>query len=689
MRVVFDELCLYLDLLLFLVGTLLYGFLTRELFRRGEVLPGNWPLRALLVCLTLWYGGTLADHVVPMLVGTHLRFAGAGTALDVARAWAWLLSLSLLVHTLVRILAAEHPRSVTGMRWFLTLAAYLPLVLFVGPAVEFARAGDVFLATATQRFYPRVILHAVVTLTLAGLVTWWLKRRLQDRRLLDFLRRLAWVLAALLTLLVSGGFFDPWSEQATGGERLLRSLLLGGLLLPGGLFAFYVQRYNLLRLSLSHRSLRHFLGVLLVITLVMAAGPAMGVADIALLRRFVAWGLLFALFLGIGYSPLSQAALRRFPALRSLLGKNLSPRELDRLMDSIQSLDVTERDARERTATELGRWLGSEAAFLQPPQERPETAPFWAHFVASDDQLTHRLSPPDPRLASLLTRCHLHALFPLRVEGRLEGILGLGASATGGGYGDGELEAVRLVIRQLAATLALRRLLDARIAEERRLAEQERLGFLGLISASLAHEIKNPLSSMKVLAQALREDLAAGTPDSEGVHDLDLIVEQIDRLDETSREILGIVRPPTGTHADLAALVQSALYVLQAEARKRGVELDGDDVAGVGEVPGSAALWQTVVMNLILNAVEHTPAGETAHVRLVNDDGGVVFETTNPGARLDDDEIHRIFEPFVSDGGTGLGLALVARRLEEVGGKVEVRCEDERVTFRVHIAGEP
>lgn len=145
------------------------------------------------------------------------------------------------------------------------------------------------------------------------------------------------------------------------------------------------------------------------------------------------------------------------------------------------------------------------------------------------------------------------------------------------------------MIRQLAATLTLRRMMQARVAEEHRLAEQERLSLVGLISASLAHEIKNPLSSMKSLAQALREDLASDDPDSEGVADLDLIVEQIDRLDETSREIVGIARPRPGETTDLEAVVRSALYVLQAEARKRGVEIDGSEVGGVGEVPGSAA----------------------------------------------------------------------------------------------------
>ncbi len=680
----YTELYLYAELLLFLIGTLLYGFLSRELLRRREVLAGNWPVRLMVISLTVWFGGALLDQTLEMLAGDAATLAAPGVALDLGRAFAWLLSLPLLAHTLAKILADTEPAARGVWRW-LPLPAYLTLGLFLGPAWEFARSAEPFLGPAIPRVYSRIVLHAVVSLALAAILALRVSRSFDDRRLLGFLRALAVILTALLALLVTGGFFEPWSEVAAGFDRLLRTLLLGGLLLPGALFAFYVQRYNLLRLSLSHGTLRHFLGVLLLVLLVIAAGPALGGADVRLLRRLVAWGLLLALFLGTAYSPLLKLAVRRSAALRRFLGENLSPRELDRLMDNIQSLEMSESEALGRTAVEVGRWLDSDAAFLLPPAEGPETAPFWSHFDAGEDSVVHRLAPPTSQLASLLSRQRLHAVFALRVEGRLEGVLGLAVSATGGGYSSGEIEAVRLAIRQLAGTLALRRLVESRIAEERRMVEQERLGMLGLVSASLAHEIKNPLSSMKALAQSLREDLAADGDAADGVADLDVIVEQIDRLHLTTREILGLARPSSGEPADLAALVRSTLYVLQAEARKHGVELAGEVDSGSAplRVSGSAAAWQTVIFNLILNAIEHTPAGDRAGVRLAAAAGAVVFETANPGEPLDDDSRQRIFEPFVSSGGTGLGLALVARRVREVGGSIDVRSEHGRVVFRV------
>lgn len=687
---VLAELGHYFELLVYLAGTFLYLFLTRELLRRPQVLPGNWPLRALLVCLTLWYGLTLVDEVLDMLLGRPSWLALPGVAIDLTRASAWLASFPFLVHTVVGVLRQDDAAARRGRWRWLPPLAYLTLVIFVPAAVGFARAAEPLLASASREIFDRVAVWGAAMLVLTGALTTGLVRRSGDARLAGFLRLLIVVLAALAALLGVGALTDPWSPAAAGADRLVRTLLLAALLLPGALFAFYVQRYNLLRLSLSHRTLRHFAAVLLLVVLVMLGGPALGFEDFVLFRRFVAWGLLLALFLGLAYQPLVDRLLRRSPAARRFLGKSLAPRDLERLMASLEDPDLDERTILERTAAELGRWLGAEAAFVRPADDDPYV-PFWQHYEGdAEAPLVHRLDPPSAQLAVRLDRHRLHAVFPLRVEGRLEALLALSVSAVGGGYDMAELEGVQLLIRQVAGALALRRLAAARLAEERLLSERtehERLRMLGLVAASVAHEVKNPLSSMKILAQTLREDLAGDDAHVHGVADLDMILEQIDRLNRTAHEILGLARPRAGSSTELTSLVRSSLYVLAAEAKKRGVELDGSAIEEVGEVRGSETAWQTVVFNLMLNAVERTPSGGHAEVRLSRD-GAVVFETANPGEALGRDAARHLFEAFVSEGGTGLGLALVKRRVEELGAAIEVDHEGDRVIFRV-TSGEP
>lgn len=669
---------LYLDLLIFLAGTLLYGFLTREVLRRRRVLQRNLPLRLLFACWCLWYAGALIDGVLAMLLGDPRHVLGLNTGLDLLRGFAWLLSFPLLAHTLA-LERLDLERPVAAWRRLLPALAYLPLVLFIAPAISFARRGEWLLVREVAQIYPLILLHASISLGLAVSFALGLLRAAHDPRLSRFLKSLIAALAVLFAVLASALLVETW-EETTGALRLLRTLVLAGLLLPGGLFAYFVQRYNLLRLSLSHGTLRHFVGVLLLVLLVMAAGPTLAHEHPDVLRRFVAWGLLMALFIGVAYRPLIDRALERSRTLRRLLGHHVAPQELDHLMETLQQLDLEEGDALARTADELGLWLGTRTFFLD---EDADAEIFWNAFRDPEIQLIHQLDPPNARLAARLAALDLHAVFALRVDRRLVGVLGLALSRTGGGYADGEIEAIRLVLRQLAGTLALRRLLHHRLAEERRLAEHERLGMLGLVAASLAHELKNPLSSIKVLAQSLREELAGADPEAEGVRDLDCIVEQIDGLDSTAREILGLARPRPGASTELGQLVHSALYVLQAEARKRGVEIRST-VEDPGTVAGTAASWQTVIFNLTLNAVEHTPPGGETIVRLAPADGErLLFETRNPGPAIGRDEAERLFAPFVSEGGTGLGLALVARRLTELGGEVEVDHADGQVIFRV------
>jgi signal transduction histidine kinase len=473
-----------------------------------------------------------------------------------------------------------------------------------------------------------------------------------------------------------------------------------GLVL-GLTFLSFVQRYNLLRLSLSFRSMRHFVVIMLLVLLIMVWAPITGVEETQSSRRLVAWSLIVALLVVTLYAPVRRAAVARFRWLRRVLGESIGAEEIDALGGRIRSIDGSEAEIVDAVAAQIEVWLGAGARFLPPPATDSPAADagvsgpnaaalgvLWRHFRNPDAAAFNRLDPPSAPLAEVLGRADLHAVFPLRVAGRLEGVLGLEVSTAGGGYQDGEMESVRLVLGQLGTTLELRRMIETRLSEERRLAERERLSLLGMVSASLVHEVKNPLSSIRVLAQTVRDELAEADPESDQAEDLGLIVEQIDRLNSVAHEILGFARAPQTDAAeatDLAELIRNALRVLRFQARTRGVEIDDSGVERVGPVTGTAAAWQTVVVNLATNAVEHAPSGSTVAVRLAQTLHRVVFETRNPGPPISEEVARHLFEDFVSDGGTGLGLSLAAARVRELGGSIDFNNEPDRIVFRVTV----
>jgi signal transduction histidine kinase len=418
--------------------------------------------------------------------------------------------------------------------------------------------------------------------------------------------------------------------------------------------------------------------------LVILAGPALQAGDGDFARRFVAWGVLIALIGALAYTPVMERLLRRFDGLRRLLGRALTGEEIDRLTERIHDPRLTEEKMMELVARELSRLLVADVRFLTDRSADEVLVPIWRYFSEPDRSAFNRLDAPTRETAHALNASRLHAVFPLRVGEEFSAILAVGASTAGGGYQEGEMEAIRLALRQLATSLEVGRLMEARLAGERRRAEQERLGMLGLVSASLAHELKNPLSSMKALAQTVQEEIVKEEPSSEQARDLGLIVDQIDHLNGVAKEILEFSRPKEGADVDLASLVKSSSYVLDHEARRRGVVLDVSIVHDVGRVPGTKATWQTVVFNLILNAIRHAPTGTAVKLRLTRKEERIHFETENAGPPIPPEVSRRLFDAFVTDeAGTGLGLALVDRKIGELGGTVELVNEPDQIVFRV------
>jgi signal transduction histidine kinase len=678
-----QDLLLFAHLLLFVTGTLLYGFLARELLRHPQVLPGL-PMRLTVACLTIWYGGCLLDQVGSILVASPSAFGRTATALDLLRGTAWLASFPLLTHGLWHLLAEPGVAHRPSRLWLVPGYATLPLF---GPAAWQAwREGSTLLTEMGKAAYPRIVLHvAVASAASAWMVLRWL-RVASEPRLAQFFRWLLAGLALTMALIASAGLLTPAglgtaSGAAGWGEAVWRLAVESSGLVLGVTFLYFVQRYNLLRLSLSYRSLRHFLGLLALIGLVLLVGSGLGAGGTAELRRIVAWGILAVLLTSALYTPLQRAALQRFAGLRRLLGVSITAEELEDLTRQLHTLDLPNEAMRELTAREIGQWLATRARFVS----RRELAPLWEHFAEPENRAFNRLDAPTAPLAALLQRADLQAAFPLRVAGELAGVLAVEISPAAGGYQEGDMETVQLVLRQLAVSLEVRRLVEARLAAERRLAERERLSLLGMVAASLAHELKNPLAGMKALAQTVREELAAAAPGSEQERDLQLIVEQIDRLHGVAREILDFARSPDGGAADLTAILRGTLYVLGHQARRRGIQLDAAGIEEVGQTEGTSATWQTVMFNLVLNAAQHAPVGTTVSVRLRREGEGIVFATENGGPPIPPEIADRLFEPFVSDGGTGLGLALAAQRVRELGGTIAVTNEPGRVVFEVRL----
>jgi two-component system sensor histidine kinase PilS (NtrC family) len=229
---------------------------------------------------------------------------------------------------------------------------------------------------------------------------------------------------------------------------------------------------------------------------------------------------------------------------------------------------------------------------------------------------------------------------------------------------------------------------------ELRVARAERLASIGRLAAAIAHEIRNPLASISGSVEILRSLPGA---DAEARQLVDIAVREVDRLNALITDLLDYARPKTQERApiDLAESVAEVAKSFQQE-RREGITIETSLEKGVG-VQGAPGPLRQVLWNLVRNAAEAMPRG--GRVRLVvaldRGEGGApeaILTVADTGVGMSREALEHIFEPFFStkSGGTGLGLATVARVVEEHGGSIDTQSElGQGTTFTVRFPAIP
>lgn len=235
--------------------------------------------------------------------------------------------------------------------------------------------------------------------------------------------------------------------------------------------------------------------------------------------------------------------------------------------------------------------------------------------------------------------------------------------------------ALQMLADQLAAALELCQLIAEKVQLERKLAEKAKMAFLGEMAARIAHNVKNPLSSMKTVVQLLEEDSSL----PERVRkDCTLVANEIDRLNANISQVLRYAKPARDTDrpADLSAVVARVITLMRPEADRREVRLQFDSQTLPCPVQGGEEAASDIVSNLVVNALESSLPGGMVRVEISahpasTRSADLIVEDNGKGISTEVKE--KIFQPFFTTrpGGTGLGLAIVSRRAEEIGGAVE------------------
>jgi len=216
----------------------------------------------------------------------------------------------------------------------------------------------------------------------------------------------------------------------------------------------------------------------------------------------------------------------------------------------------------------------------------------------------------------------------------------------------------------------------------RRIQEGRQMAVIGQFASQLSHEIRNPLTSIKLNLQSLQRDASSGRIPGDSARPVVICLREVSRLDRVVRGVLNVARTraPTREPCSVHAAVADALEVLRAQLEEQGVDVQEDLRGSEDTVRGDAEQLKGVFLNLFLNAVEAMPEGGTLRISTETRDAAqerarvIRVRVADEGPGVSPELRERIFEPFFStkEEGVGFGLALAQHAVEEHGGRLKL-----------------
>ena len=568
---------------------------------------------------------------------------------------------SFLLHVHLHLWANAQNRSLTRSEQFRIYLSYIPTI-FLLIAVPRLWMGEYEpMMTKLSFFVLPFAFWIAYVLGLIALTEMLIARKsqnLSEKRIMRTLAASFIGVGLVIFLALAFGL-----GEGTRAGLYLKTIANLGSLVPSVLLAYYIYRYRYLEIIIE-KSLVVVTFATVVLTVYVFGIRTIG--DWMTQRYGVRPGLVEALLilaLALLAAPLRGWLAQRFHKLferEAALYKEIVAR-IGSYAGQYKDLSDLLHFVEERTTDALGLrqlkiFTGSPEAWVDHVLEKSKES----GWEPVEDDLV--LMDQGFKLA-----------YPLRREDKVEGLLAVDAASAS--LTPDARSIIGLLADQVALAIDDSRLLGENLRLERELAERERLASLGRMAATVAHEIKNPLSAIKSIAQVMREDESLR---DEYERDLGLIVGETDRLSQSVTQLLSFARreSPAVQPLSVDELVRSVADLFRASASEQGIVLDCE-IRVQAELTGkSVSAVRDALSNLLLNALQATPQGGKVEMVAAAANGDLVISVQDSGTGVPADLRERIWEPFFTtrQRGTGLGLAIVRKRVQEVGGSASLEA---------------
>lgn len=241
-------------------------------------------------------------------------------------------------------------------------------------------------------------------------------------------------------------------------------------------------------------------------------------------------------------------------------------------------------------------------------------------------------------------------------------------------FSDGEIQLLTSLASQAALVIQRGHLSEKLASTEEDLRQGERLSAVGLLAAEVAHEIRNPLTVIKMLAHSLSRGLEASDARRE---DFDVLGRKLDQMNRTVERVLGLARnsEPVFENQPIHPLIEDLALLTRHKMAQQRVKLVFRSHPSRPFASVDRAQMEQALLNIILNALHAMPRGGTLHIQTGIQRGRVWIEVRDSGSGMSDARRRKLFEPFLTTrrSGTGLGMAIVDKIVRAHHGAVQVR----------------
>ena len=643
------------------------------------VLGWSFSIFISLFCGYLYHGKNIVEHT----------FAAVA-------AFSFTLVFPLLIHTLVYFAQGKYFHISGWLRYALYLTIYLPSCAFANSLWKLLASSSETNFSIIENFIARFIPWVLVLLAIAWYLTIQCFQKAQDKEDRRFLGIMGWTLTGLIAFYCATFLMNGKSLTIIGPYLVLVTLALTFFLPP--MMAYYIYCYNYMEYIFKRGVIYCLSGVLIItsyLSLIRPMGESMekhfqlnfrmveGLLVMVLVFFFDSWKRGMQEILNRIFFREKQYYRKVFSDI-SLKINSATYLDLESLLD-----DVARTISRAMNIREVS------FIFFDKHQDKITISESTLAITAADIRAIvdyidsqgllmlniYDLSENDSEILREMKKLKAFTMISIyNNEKKMIGIISIGKRRIRHQLRAEEIEMLAILANQMVIALENTRLAREKITLERKMYENEKLSSLGRLSASIAHEVKNPLSSIKAITQVMKEELPDDDANQEG---LSLIIGEIDRLTRVVKKLLLFARPHSGIleRVDVREVIRDVLLLLKHEAERKNIKFEIETAEEDILLLSDRDALSEIFFNLIHNAIQAIQGEGKIKIEksiVAKEDSEmpltlkVAIADNGQGIAASDHQ--HIFEPFYTtkQTGTGLGLTIVKHRLHKLKGEITV-----------------